>query len=124
MDLFLNIAEEKLLIQMLSQQASDIIVMEEGKAVAHGTHLLPPHHRRCAQLNSLSKTGPLSQLKSQPGFVASLLDRIEQNQGAAAAGQSRGPGTLSFASVMFLFIIFIITAFPAMAVTFVCSCFR
>lgn len=44
------------------------------------------------------KTGPLSQLKSQPGFVASLLDRIEQNQGAAAADQSRGPGTLLSAS--------------------------
>ena len=85
---------------MHSQQASDIVVMEEGKAVAHGTHLLPSHHHhRFAQLNLLWKTGPLSQLKSQPGFVASLLDRIEQNQGAAAAGQSRGPGTLSFASL-------------------------
>ena len=83
---------------MLSQQASDIVVMEEGKAVAHGTHLLPPHHHRFVQLNLLWKTGPLSQLKSQPGFVASLLDRIEQNQGAAAAGQSRGPGTLLSAS--------------------------
>ena len=54
-------------IQLL-QQASDIVVMEEGKAVAHGT---------------------LEQLKSKPGFVSSLLDRIQQNLSTETAGQAR-----------------------------------
>lgn len=61
------------------QQAADIVVMEEGKAVAHGT---------------------FEQLKSKPGFVSSLLDRIQQNQSEDPSGTLRNTAGVSLENAL------------------------